>query len=108
MKLLFDQNLSPRLAEALRDLFPGSLHVRDVGLDSASDAAVWVYAKEQVFVIVSKDADFRHLGFTYGPPPKIVWIQRGNCTTREIVALLRERSDEAFAFYENESEVVLP
>lgn len=107
MKLLFDQNLSPRLAETLRDLFPGSLHVRDVGLDSATDAAVWVYAKEQVFVIVSKDADFRHLGFTYGPPPKIVWIQRGNCTTRGIGALPRERSDEVFAFYENESEVVL-
>lgn len=107
MKLLFDQNLSPSLAEALQDLFPGSLHVRDVGLDSASDAAVWIYAKEQAFVIVSKDADFRHLGFTYGPPPKIVWVQRGNCTTREIEALLRERSDELFAFSENESEVVL-
>ena len=46
MKLLFDQNLSPSLTEALRDLFPGSLHVKDVALDSASDAAVWVYAKE--------------------------------------------------------------
>ena len=68
MKLLFDQNLSPSLTEALRDLFPGSLHVKDVGLDSASDAAVWVYAKEQVFVIVSKDADFRHLAFTLSKP----------------------------------------
>ena len=107
MKLFFDQNLSPSLTEALRDLFPGSLHVKDVALDSASDVAVWVYAKEQGFVTVSKDADFRHLGFTHGPPPKIAWIQRGNCTTREIGALLRERSDEVFAFCENESEVVL-
>lgn len=107
MRLLFDQNLSPSLTEALKDPFPGSLHVRDAGLDSASDAAVWVYAKDQGFVIVSKDADFRHLALTYGAPPKVVWIQRGNCTTREIVALLRKRSDELFAFCENESEVVL-
>jgi predicted nuclease of predicted toxin-antitoxin system len=61
-----------------------------VGLDSAPDAAVWAYAKEQAFAIVSKDADFRHLGFTYGPPPKIVWIDRGNFTTREIGTLFRQ------------------
>ena len=107
MKLLLDQNLSPNLTKALQDLFPGSVHVRDVGLDSASDQAIWVYAREQTFAIVSKDADFRHLGFAYGPPPKIVWIQRGNCTTGEIEALLRERNGEVSAFFENESEVVL-
>ncbi|MCE2488132.1 MAG: DUF5615 family PIN-like protein [Desulfurellaceae bacterium] len=58
-------------------------------------------------MIVSKDADFRHLGFTYGPPPKIVWIRRGNCSTREIELLLRERYDDILTFYENEREVVL-
>ena len=29
MKLLFDENVSPRLASALSDEFPGSVHVRD-------------------------------------------------------------------------------
>jgi predicted nuclease of predicted toxin-antitoxin system len=32
MKLLFDQNLSPRLARLLADIFPDSTHVREVGL----------------------------------------------------------------------------
>ena len=32
MKLLLDQNLSHRLVAALADVFPGSVHVRDVGL----------------------------------------------------------------------------
>ena len=105
MRLLFDQNLSPNLTATLQDLFPGSVQVRDV--DLASDDAIWVYARERTFMIVSKDADFRHLGFAYGPPPKIVWIQRGNCTTAEIEALLRERSGEISAFLENEGEVVL-
>ena len=107
MKLLFDQNFSPNLTKALQDLFPESIHVRDVGLDSASDEAIWIYAKDQAFAIISKDADFRHLGFAYGPPPKFVWIQRGNCTTGDIEALLRERSGEVSAFCENDSEVVL-
>ncbi len=52
MRLLFDQNLSWRLREVLQDLYPQSLHVRDVGLASAVDATVWAYAKEHELVIV--------------------------------------------------------
>ena len=32
MKLLLDHNLSPRLVSILRDLYPGSVHVREVQL----------------------------------------------------------------------------
>ena len=78
-----------------------------MGLASAADATVWAYAKEHALVIVSKDADFRHLGFTYGHPPKIIWIRRGNCSTREIEALLRKHRDSVLTFYEDEQEVVL-
>ena len=37
MKLLFDQNLSPKLVHRLADLFPDSSHVQLVGLDRAGD-----------------------------------------------------------------------
>ena len=45
MRLLFDQSLSPRLKETLRYLYPESVHVRDVGLESADDVVVWAYAQ---------------------------------------------------------------
>ena len=35
MKLLLDQNISPRLVYLLSDLYPDSLHVVNVGLDRA-------------------------------------------------------------------------
>ena len=57
MKLLFDENLSPRLVGLLADLFPNSLHVRDVGLKTAEDSLVWNYARDNNLVIASKDAD---------------------------------------------------
>jgi predicted nuclease of predicted toxin-antitoxin system len=43
MRLFFDENLSPKLVSLLDDLFPGpgSVHVRDVGLEAADDSAVW-------------------------------------------------------------------
>ncbi len=102
MRLLFDQNLSPRLKWALNDICPETLHVRDVGLESAGDVEIWSYAREHGFVIVSKDSDFRQFSFTFGHPPKVAWIRRGNCSTSEIESILRDRYDEILAFYNDE------
>lgn len=31
------------------------------------------------------------MSFVYGHPPKVVWIQRGNCSTSEIAQILTIR-----------------
>ena len=98
MRLLFDQNLSPRLTETLQDLYPGSMHTRDIGLESADDATVWTYAKDHGLVIVTKDSDFRQLSFAFGHPPKVIWIRRGNCSTSGVGLILRERYDDLLSF----------
>jgi len=98
VKLLLDQNLSPRLVKSLAKLYPGSKHVREVGLQSAVDDAVWSYARKNGFVIVSKDADFHQRSFLSGPPPKVVWIMRGNCKTAVIEAILRSHQRDLLAF----------
>jgi predicted nuclease of predicted toxin-antitoxin system len=98
LKLLFDQNLAPRLVARLADLFPGSEHVRDVGLVAADDRAVWEYAKAGGFAIVSKDADFRQLSFLYASPPKVVWLRVGNRSTVEIEAIVRAHAGDFEAF----------
>ena len=103
MRLLFDQNLSPRLVVLLADLHPGSTHVRNEGLQRADDDAVWAYAIRERFVIVSKDADFHQRSFVHGHPPKVVWIQRGNCPTDEIAVLLRQRQADLLAFEQDET-----
>lgn len=102
MKLLFDQNLSPRLVKALVDLYPGSIHVRDVGLHNASDETVWEYAARHGLTIVSKDADFHQRSFLFGPPPKVVWVRRGNCSTSDIEAILRAHHTDLQWFEQDE------
>jgi predicted nuclease of predicted toxin-antitoxin system len=92
VKLLFDQNLSPRLVGVLADLFVGSLHVAQVGLARADDDAVWRFAKEHGFAIVSKDSDFQERSQLAGSAPRIVWVRRGNCSTQDIEALLRKHA----------------
>ena len=88
MKLLFDQNLAPLLVDELKHLFPGSQQVRAVGLSRADDRAVWEYAKQHGFTLVSKDADFHQMSLVHGSPPKVVWVRLGNCTTRDVERLL--------------------
>jgi len=98
VRLLFDQNLSHQLVHQLRDVYPDSRHVRDLGLASAPDIDVWEYARIYGFAIVSKDSDFHQRSLVEGFPPKIVWVQRGNCPTAEIAALLHLRNAELAAF----------
>ena len=88
--LLFDQNISPRLVEHLSDLYPNSVHVSTVGMGNAFDIEVWQYAYDNDYIIVTKDADFSEFGLLKGFPPKIIWIRRGNCSTRDIETILRE------------------
>lgn len=93
MKLLFDQNLSPRLSEALSEIFPHSAHVRDKGLATATDREVWDFARSEGFTIVTKDSDFNELVVLKGAPPSVIWIRVGNCTTDAIEQLLKEHRD---------------
>ena len=107
MKLLLDQNLSPRLARTLAAIYPDTTHVRDVGLQVADDDTVWAYAAEHGFVIVSKDADFHQRSFVLGPPPKVVRIRRGNCSTVEIEGILRNHAADLLAFERDDQEAFL-
>ncbi len=97
-RLLFDENLSSRLVEALADIYPDSAHVEQVGLRGAPDLAVWEHARIHGQVLVTRDEDFHRLSVVRGFPPKVVWIRVGNCTTPEVAALLRARAVEVTAF----------
>src|SRR5260370_31488982 len=77
MRLLFDQNLSFRLCEAIADLFPESSHVGLSGLSEASDREVWDYASANGFTIVSQDSDFAEMAAVLGTPPKVIWLRAG-------------------------------
>lgn len=106
MKLLFDQNLSPKLVKSLNDIFPDSNHVFPLGLDKANDTEVWEYANQNDFTLVTKDADFGDMSILRGFPPKVIWIRRGNCKTSDIEAILRNNL-EAITELEKEKQIGL-
>ncbi len=89
--------------------YPGSVHVREVGLRGAEDGDIWDYGRTQAFAIVSKDADFRERSFVEGSPPKIIWLDVGNAGTATIANLLRRERQrtEEFAKQEESSFLIL-
>lgn len=110
MKLLFDQNLSPRLPLLLADIYPGSIHIRELGMKDATDTEIWNYAKANNFVIVSKDSDFQARSLAFGHPPKFIWLRVGNCPVKAVEDLLRKYSVAIHTFNldQSKSHLMLP
>lgn len=98
MKLLFDENLSPKLPRLLATRFPGSVHIRECGLKGGPDEEVWEHARANGFTVVSKDSDFYQRSLLYGPPPRLVWLRIGNCTRADLLSLLTTRESDIRAF----------
>lgn len=90
MKLLLDENLSRRLLPFLQHDYPGSNHVVLLGMESASDSDVWQKAKDENFVIVTRDADFQELSLVWGHPPKVIRLKFPNQTRAATLKVLLE------------------
>lgn len=76
---LFDENVPHRLT------FTPSLpmvHSSDLGA-SLSDTSLWDFARQEEFVIVTKDADFSNRIMLTNPPPWIIHLRIGNIRKRE-------------------------
>jgi len=98
LKLLFDENLSPRLPHVVANEYPDMAHIRQVGLLGETDREIWSYARTHDFVIVSKDTDFRERSLIDGAPPKVVWLEVGNAGTAAIAFLLRQEQERIQMF----------
>ena len=102
-----DCRLSVRLVAQLAFAFAGSVHLDSVGLHAQADSAIWNFARDNGFAIVSKDDDFRQLSFLYGAPPKVIWLSVGNATTDMILRILNDSQPAIEAFESNPVESLL-
>lgn len=98
MRLLFDENLSPRLVRLTAADYPLSVHVRDVGLKGHDDDDLWQLARRSGYAIASKDTDFRERSYVEGFPPKVIWLDVGNAGTQVVAQPLIDERERATAF----------
>jgi predicted nuclease of predicted toxin-antitoxin system len=107
VRILLDQNLSPKLVRQLADIFPELETVYDHELVGASDPVIFDWARRVgVSAVISADRDFVRLAEHFGAPPKVIRIERCDFPSRVVAALLRREAVRIQAFLESSRAVL--
>lgn len=97
MRLLLDENLSPRHAARLNAMGHAALAVTEANLSGASDTAIRAFAVREGRILVTLDADFGNIiRFSPVDTPGVVWL-RPSPPTEAAIASLLERMVNALA-----------
>ena len=59
-------------------------------MESASDKDVWQKAKDDDYVILTRDADFQELSLVWGQPPKVIRLKTLNQSRAATLKILLE------------------
>lgn len=88
MNFLVDAQFPPALARWIASQGHQATHVFDLGFQTADDPVIWERARTEPFVIFSKDEDFVDHWLLSTEPVQLVWIRKGNCSNRALLAWL--------------------
>jgi len=94
MRLLVDNQLPLALAAHLRGWGLDCVHVLEVGLSTADDAAIWAHAIAHGQIVVTKDEDFLLLASRPNDTGRMIWVRLGNCRNPFLLAAF-DRTREA-------------
>jgi predicted nuclease of predicted toxin-antitoxin system len=88
LKFLVDAQLPPSLARWIAAHDHDATHVFDVGMHTASDAAIWAHAADEDRVLITKDEDFLDRWLLSDAPITLVWVRKGNCSNEVLMTWL--------------------
>jgi predicted nuclease of predicted toxin-antitoxin system len=80
-----DAQLPPALTRWLGEQGHVAEHVFDLGMAAADDRVIWDYAAANGAVNITKDEDFALRRAHEAAGPRVVWVRRGNVSTRELL-----------------------
>ena len=74
--------------------------MRDLGQRDSGDEEIFLPAREEQAVVMTKDADFVTLLERHGPPPQIIWVTCGNTSNAHLRKMLTDLLGEAIRLLE--------
>ena len=73
-----------------------------LGLESASDQEIWNRAKQDGYVVVTKDADFQELSLVWGAPPQVIRLRTPNLNRSAVLKILLDHKEQIHHAFEIE------
>jgi len=102
-----DAQLPPAIAPWITETFGvAAIAVRDLGLRDADDRDIFVAAKAQDVIVMSKDRDFVELVERQGVPPRIIWLTCGNTSNARLREILGATLRDALDFLQSGERLV--
>jgi predicted nuclease of predicted toxin-antitoxin system len=102
-----DAQMSPAIAVWITANFPiKAFAVRDVGLRDAEDREIFLEARKQSVIVMTKDSDFVNLQTELGAPPKIIWITSGNTSNARLKEILTGTLTDALSLLDAGEDLV--
>jgi predicted nuclease of predicted toxin-antitoxin system len=107
MKIWIDAQLSPALAGWITSEFGVEAKaVRELGLRDATDHQIFLRAKQEVAVVLTKDSDFVDLVKRLGTPPQVLWLTCGNTSNARLRQILTKTLSQALTLLSTGEPVV--
>jgi predicted nuclease of predicted toxin-antitoxin system len=89
MSLWIDAQMSPAIVTWISSNFAmNAIAVRDLGLRDATDYEIFLAAKRENAIVMTKDKDFLLLLDRFGPPPQVIWVTCGNTSNARLKEIL--------------------
>ena len=102
MTIWIDAQISPFIALWINNNYPQfeALSLRALGLRDATDQEIFLEAREQNVILMSKDYDFVKLLRLHGSPPQLIWITCGNTSNAMMSLILSNTLPQAISLLE--------
>ncbi len=106
MKFLVDAQLPPALARWITGQGHQAAHLFDLGFHSAEDLVVWQRAQDEHAILITKDEDSVDRWLLNDKPVPLLWIRKGNCSNRALLAWLQPLWPDAVQRFEQGERLV--
>lgn len=102
MIIILDAHISPSLAVWVKESFSiDCFSATFLGLRESNDKTIFLEAKKQNAIVMTKDDDFVKLLEQLGSPPKIIWLTCGNTSKQRLKEIFEQHLLNALKLLEN-------
>ncbi len=94
MKFLCDVHIPYKLVQYLRDKGGEAYHINHVFNDPCTkDSTICKYADDNGLIVITKDTDFKESYIVRRTPRKLIKLNTGNSSTKQIIFLFERNWD---------------